>query len=233
MKLAVGSNIAHTQYRIFKREAVNMRKPNSMRGLETLGRIRLSKHVYFRDCLYSEIANYYGMPNIPDDPDLAIEAGKALCVNLIDPLVDTFGGCSIRSAYRSRSVNDFGSKNSLGCSRNDWNGGHHIWDKLDKDGNMGATATVVVPWFADQYEKGRDWQDMAWWIHDHLPYASLYFFPKLCAFNLQWSQNPIRKISSYIAPKGTLLRAGDQPTEPLTMRQHRYSDFPVLRLGSD
>ena len=208
-----------------------MRKPNSMRGLETLGRVRLSKHVYFRDCLYSEIANFYGIPNIPDNPDLAIRAGRGLCQNLIDPLFETFGACVIRSAYRSPSVNDFGSKNGLGCSRNEWNGGHHIWDQLDKNGNMGATASVVVPWFSEQYEQGRDWQDLAWWIHDHLPYSSLYFFPKLCAFNLQWNEVPDRKISSYIAPKGTLLRTGETPREPLDIRQERYEDFPPLILN--
>ena len=45
-----------------------------MRGLEDLGRVRLSANFYLRDFLYSEIANFYGIPNIPDDPDLAIAA---------------------------------------------------------------------------------------------------------------------------------------------------------------
>ncbi len=49
-----------------------MRKPGTMMGLEELGRVRLSKSFYMRDFLYSEIANFYGIPNIPDDPDLAV-----------------------------------------------------------------------------------------------------------------------------------------------------------------
>ena len=42
-----------------------MRKPASARSLETLGRMRLSRSFFMRDFLHSEIANFYGVPNIP------------------------------------------------------------------------------------------------------------------------------------------------------------------------
>jgi hypothetical protein len=57
----------------------------------------------------------------------------------------------------------------------------------------------VVPWFADRYADGADWRALAWWIHDHLPYHHLQFFPKLAAFNITWREEPERIISSYIA----------------------------------
>ena len=63
-----------------------MRKPQSIDALENLGRIRLSTNFFMRDFLYSEIANFYGVQNIPDDPDLAIEVGKILCEDLLEPL---------------------------------------------------------------------------------------------------------------------------------------------------
>jgi hypothetical protein len=62
-----------------------------MKALEELGRVRLSARFFMRDFLHSEIANFYGMPNIPDDPDLAIKAGKRLCEELLEPLEATFG----------------------------------------------------------------------------------------------------------------------------------------------
>ena len=52
-----------------------MRKPASMKALEKLGRVRLSEHFFMREMLHSEIASFHGIPNIPDDPDLAIAAG--------------------------------------------------------------------------------------------------------------------------------------------------------------
>jgi hypothetical protein len=73
---------------------------------------------------------------------------------------------------------------------------------------MGAMATVVVPWFADRYYDGADWRALAWWIHDHLPYSQLQFYPKLAAFNIGWHERPRRRIDSFITPKGCLTRPG-------------------------
>jgi hypothetical protein len=185
-----------------------MRKPASMRALETLGRVRLSQSFYMRDFLFSEIAAFYAIPNIPDDPDLAIAAGRRLCEELLEPLKARFGTLSIRSAYRARAVNDFGNAHRLNCARSAATAAHHIWDMRDSRGYMGATACIVIPWFADRYEAGADWRALAWWIHDHLPYGSLFFFPRLCAFNLQWHEQPLRRIDSYIPPKGCLTRPG-------------------------
>lgn len=185
-----------------------MKKPQSVKALEDLGRVRLSKSFYFREFLYSEIANHYGMPNIPDDPDLAIAAGTRLCEELLEPLQDRFGRLTIVSGYRSPTVNDFGNRNRHNCASNERNFAAHIWDHRDAEGCIGATACLVVPWFADRYALGADWRSLAWWIHDHLPYSSLYFFPKLAAFNLQWHEGPERRIDSYISPKGCLTRPG-------------------------
>lgn len=203
-----------------------MRKPASMWSLETLGRVRLSKHFYMRDFLMSEISAFHGIPNIPDVPDLAIERGRALCTQLLDPLQETFGRIAIRSGYRSAALNTYGNDNKLNCARSDNPIECHIWDW---DGSPIAGTSLVVPWFADQYDRGRDWRDLAWWVHDHLPYSEMWFFPKLAAFNLVWRPEPLRTISSYIAPRGMLLRAGDAPDEDAATRADRYADFPPLR----
>ena len=61
-----------------------------------------------REMLYSEIANYHGIPNIPDEPNLAIAAGTRLCEELLEPLHATFGHVTVRSAFRSVEVNTYG-----------------------------------------------------------------------------------------------------------------------------
>jgi len=205
-----------------------MRPPRSMWSLETLGRVRLSRHFYMRDFLYSEIGSFHGIPNIPTTPDLVIENGTQLCTELLDPLQETFGRIAIRSGYRAPALNAFGNENKLNCARNDNPLECHIWDR-GAGAQAIAGASVVIPWFADQYDAGRDWRDLAWWLHDHLPYSDIWFFPKLAAFNLVWRAAPLRTISSYIAPRGMLLRAGAAPDEPKARRQARYSDFPAYR----
>jgi len=184
-----------------------MQKPCSMRALEDLGRVRLSPNFFLRDFLHSEIANFYGVPNIPEDPDLAIAAGSRLCQELLEPLQATFGRVGVRSGYRSTKVTKFGNARGHGA-RIEANAGYHIWDLRNRDGHRGAAACVVVPWFADRYEKGADWRGLAWWVHDHLPYSHLEFYPKLGAFNIQWCERPAHRIDSFIVPKGCLTRPG-------------------------
>ena len=204
-----------------------MRKPKSVKSLEDLGRVRLSESFYMREFLYSEISNIHGIANLPDDPDLAIEAGRMLCIELLEPLRATFGGLAIRSAYRSPAVNAFGNQNGLNCASNETNRAGHIWDQRDAEGCLGARVSVVVPWFADQYADGTDWRALAWWIHDHLPYSTVMFFPKLAAFNITWREIRRPIITSHIAPKGVLTRP-DMGNFDGDHSEH-YRGFPPLK----
>ena len=130
-----------------------MKVINSVSALEDLGRVRLSKSFFMRDFLYSEIANFHGIPNIPDDPDLAVAAGERLCQDLLEPLKATFGDVTIRSAYRSSEVNDFGNaqqregKKGYSCGSNEKNHAKHIWDRRDsrgRDGRHGLHSDPLV-----------------------------------------------------------------------------------------
>ncbi len=203
-----------------------MRTPKSVRTLEDFGRIRLSRHFFMRDFLYSDIAVIEGMRNLPNDPDLAIAAGRALCEHLLEPMQSTFGRIAIRSAYRSPEVNEFGNRVFKSCAANPSDRASHIWDERSADGGMGACASIVVPWLVDRRDEGVTWQAMAWWIHDHLPYSSLQFFPKLSAFNIGWHEMPKRRITSFADPKGLLTKPG----MPNHDGDHRecYTGFPPL-----
>ncbi len=186
-----------------------MRRPGSVSSLEELGRVRLSENFFMRDMLYSEIANFYGIPNIPDNPDLAIAAGKRLCEDLLEPIWAKLGRISIRSAYRSCTVNEAGV-GKHNCARNEANYAAHIWDRRDADDCMGATACIVVHSYLPYYERTGDWRPLAWWVHDHIPNnAGLTFFVKLAAFNISWHERGERSIYGYKSPhQGWLTKAG-------------------------
>ena len=67
-------------------------------------------------------------------------------------------------------------------------------------------------------------------MHDHLPYARMEFFPKLCAFNVGWHENEQKaSILSYAAPKGHLTKTGMSNHEG----DHRefYPGFPEVKLA--
>ncbi|MBO6836499.1 MAG: hypothetical protein JJ878_21295 [Alphaproteobacteria bacterium] len=204
-----------------------MRKPVTWRSLENLGRVRLSENFFMRDFLFSEVAAMHGFSNVPEDPDVAIAAGRGLCETLLEPLQETFGRIAVRSSYRSPQVNRFGNENGMNCARNEANYGHHIWDRRDADGRLGATASIVIPWFADRYAAGADWRGLAWYIHDHLPYHSQWFFPKLAALNLQWREEPEGRIDSYIRPRGCLTKPG--MGNHSGRHEEWYQDFPAFK----
>ena len=191
-----------------------MRKPRSVQSLTEFGRARLSKTFFMRDFLYSDIATIHSLDNLPDDPELAIAAGTKLCEELLEPLQDAFGRIAVRSSYRSAEVNELGrrlqaaGRPGYNCSANPKNFAGHIWDRRDAEGCMGATACIVVPAFWDHFQERGDWQKLAWWIHDQLPYSAMEFFPKYWAFNLSWHERPKRRIDSFATPKGCLTKPG-------------------------
>lgn len=78
---------------------MTIKKVTSITKLEDLGRVQLSKSFFMRDFLYSEISNWYGVPNFPDHPEKAIYTGIQLCEQLLEPLQEKFGRIAIRSAF--------------------------------------------------------------------------------------------------------------------------------------
>lgn len=162
--------------------------------LDKIGRIRLSEHFYLRQFLYSEIGIAYGIPNLPDDLDLAIETGSALCEHVLEPIVRAFGPIVIRSGFRCAALNDFGFRNRLMCGSNEGNYAFHIWDHLDDDGCKGASACIVVPNIEQCETELETRQLFANWIDANLPYSSATFFKRDHALNIGWHERPTRRV---------------------------------------
>ncbi len=155
--------------------------------LDKFGRVRLSDNFYMREFMYSEISNFYQIPNLPHDPPAIIAAGEKLTQELLEPLQRKYGRLHIRSGYRSPALNLEGNRRGLGCKSNDQNWGRKIWG-YDKDGYLGAMACIVIPAFQHEYERTGDMSPVADWIRGNLNYSELIFFKKQGAFNLGWHE---------------------------------------------
>ncbi|MGI9382864.1 MAG: hypothetical protein ACR2PO_06900 [Methyloligellaceae bacterium] len=168
-------------------------KISNVSDLTEFGRVQLSPNFFMRDMLYSEVANFHGLPNVPEDPELAVEAGRNLAEKILEPLHQAFGAVTIRSAYRSPTVNGFCNEKfqqgerAYFCSDNAFNRARHIWDQRDAAGFLGATASILIPWYLPRFRDTGDPRPLAWWIRDHVPdYDAATFYPWLCAFNIRW-----------------------------------------------
>lgn len=170
----------------------------TFRRLEDLGRVRLSRSFFMREFLFSEVATAHGIVNVPDNASLAVEAGRRLCEELLEPLQANFGRLSIRSGYRSTALNDLCHSKGLGCAASARNFSRHIWDRRDAAGHIGAMACVVSPWLADFTAVHRNWLPMAAWIRERLPYSEVVFFPRLAAFNIGWHERPKGTIRTHV-----------------------------------
>ena len=189
----------------------------TLADLTSLGRRRLSDNFFMRDMLYSEVGNLAGVPNIPEDPELAIEAGGQLCRLVLEPLLAAFGHIAIRSAYRSPTLNAHCHElykqgvTDAWCTCNEDNAAYHIWDRRDDQGNLGAVATIVIPSYIEHYERTQDWRSLGWWMRDHLEhYAQVQFFRTFCAFNIRWYEGPSDQSIGYLDPptRETLTQRG-------------------------
>jgi hypothetical protein len=156
-------------------------------NLDRFGRVRLSQNFYMREFLYSEIANFYQISNLPHDPPAIIAAGEKLAQELLEPLQQKYGRLHIRSGYRSPALNLEGNRRGLGCKSNDKNWGRKIWG-YDREGYLGAMACVVIPSFQSEYERTGDMSPVANWINANLNPSELIFFKKQGAVNLGWRE---------------------------------------------
>lgn len=204
-----------------------MKSIESFAALESFGRERLSPNFFMGDFLHSEIAAWHQLRNVPDFPDRAIKSRQQLCATLLEPLQAAFGRIHVRSGYRSPLVNAFGNEHGMKCASNKSNVAGHIWDYPDEHGH-GASACIVIPWLVDHIHigKGGSRTDTAWWIHDHLDYNTLCFFPKLSAFNINWHEKPVRRIDSYSEPRGCLTRPG--MSNHAGLHRDQYTGFPSV-----
>lgn len=65
-------------------------------------RTRLSKNFLLRDFLYSSDSDFRGICNMPRDRELVIRSGKALCENILEPIIESWGQIFITFGFATK-----------------------------------------------------------------------------------------------------------------------------------
>lgn len=98
---------------------------DNMRTYHKYVMTRLSPNFILRDFMYSTEAEVLGVPNRPSDsPQMVVRAGKALCEEVLEKIIDAFGPISITFGYQTRAVIEAGL---VGVKKNSSN--PHQWDR--------------------------------------------------------------------------------------------------------
>lgn len=75
---------------------------------EALARVRLSKNYILRELLFSTECAARGLTNYPEDPDMVIRAGKALCEKVLEPVLAEWGRFFLTFGFQSREGIEWG-----------------------------------------------------------------------------------------------------------------------------
>lgn len=99
---------------------------------------RLSKHFILRDFLYSTEASLMGLANHPEDLDMVIRAGKALCEKVLEPITEQFGRPAITYGYACRDAIEAGYEIT-----NPKSSAPHQWDRGTFDDEVYARVDIL------------------------------------------------------------------------------------------
>jgi hypothetical protein len=99
-----------------------------IRSIDALARTRLSAHFLLRDFLFSSHAAARCASNLPNDPESVVRAGRALCEQILEPVLSEFGRFAITYGYQSREVMEATWSRSERRCRRFCSSPHH-WDR--------------------------------------------------------------------------------------------------------
>jgi len=156
----------------------------NLKDLQAFGCLQLSKSFFVRDFLYSEAADYYGIPNLPQKPELMVITGREFCRRILEPLSATFGPLHIRTGYLADEI----------CAITEYPSDPFQWDRIEGDDGIGAGAEIVIPGRPEQLFDQGIWQNIANWISERLPIHQVLFNLNRRTITISWHSCPERAV---------------------------------------
>lgn len=179
--------------------------------LDAFSKIRLSRHFLMRDFLYSSSATVRGIANTPEDPEMTVRAGKALCERVLEPLLTRFGPLAITFGYQCRQALDCylpASARKLGPTSSN----PHQWDR-GTFGDAIYARVDVLPYAVEDGEVSRD--EVGRWMMYELDIDLL----------MQWSRSNVFCITIGPKPRRVWLQWGDASLGEMRRTVFMGADF--------
>ncbi len=188
------------------------------RQYDDLALTRLSKHFILRDFLFSTESAVLGLSNLPEDNEMVIRAGKALCDKILEPIIAQFGDLSITFGYQCREAIEYG----LSADRlvNPRSSSPHQYDR-GTFGNEVYARVDILPFCVEDGEVGK--HEFGHWLMHNLD----------CDLCMSWHRANIFCITISPKPRRVWIEWGEptlgQPKRRDIMGTHYWREiYPNL-----
>lgn len=131
---------------------------------DRLSRTRLSKNFILRDFLFCAESAAQGLNNFPENPATVIDAGRALCERLLEPLLAQFGHFAITYGYQSRESMDLALSRTSRLTSPHSSSPHH-WDR-GTFGEQVYARVDILPFCVEDGEITK--HAFGWWLMHNL-----------------------------------------------------------------
>jgi hypothetical protein len=156
-----------------KRRAKRSQNP-SPEQYEALASVRLSKNYLLRDFLFSTECAARGFTNYPEDPEMVIRAGRALCEKVLEPVLAKWGRFAILFAYQSRQGIEYGWSQAK-REANPRSSNPHMWDRKTW-GDSEYARIDILPYCVEDGEVSK--YEFGHWLMHNLDIDLLQFWTR-------------------------------------------------------
>lgn len=182
---------------------------------EELSKVRLSKNFILRDFLFSTSSASLGLTNYPEHPELVITAGKALCDQLLEPILQRFGRFAVTFGYQSREgveADDPTLSPTSSCP--------HNWDRKSWGEDVYARVDIL-PFCVEDGDISK--YEFARWLMHNLDIDLL----------MQWTRSNVFCLTISPRPRRVWIEWGNpalgEPRQKRFMGAHYWQDvYPYL-----
>lgn len=153
-------------------------------------RTRLSKNFILRDFLYSSDSDFRGISNMPEDRELVIRSGKALCQNILEPITEKFGKLFITFGFQAKDGIE-ADWSPAKRKENPRSSSPHCWDRKTFGNLIYARVDILPACIEDgevsKYEFGR-------YLMHHLDIDLLMQWKRSNTFCITYSEFKPRRV---------------------------------------
>lgn len=165
--------------------------------MESFSLTRLSKNFIMRDFLHTNYNSVAGVCNYPEKPEVVLAAGKALCENILEPIIEKFGKIFITFGYQSRAGIEMADSKIKTKPKGS---SPHQWDRGTYGNKIYCRVDVLPACVQDGLVSKKEFRD---WIFHNLNLDLIMSWGKSNVFCLTYSEFKPRRVAIEWVQSGT------------------------------